>query len=124
MSIGRRRMGGGAPRRCKLRPLPDRVRPLAGAATGEPGGHQPGGPDAAGPRHRGPADARLLPILSAQEIWCQLFSEPDAGSDLASLSTTGVPGPEGGYLVTGRKVWTSYAHLSPTWGLCLARTEA
>ena len=63
----------------------------------------------------------LPPILGAEELWCQLFSEPDAGSDLTSL-TTKAERVDGGYRLTGRKVWTSYAQFAD-WGLCLARSE-
>ena len=63
----------------------------------------------------------VRPTLLGELAWCQLFSEPGAGSDLASLSTRAVRA-EGGWLLTGQKVWTSMAHLADV-GICLARTD-
>jgi alkylation response protein AidB-like acyl-CoA dehydrogenase len=63
----------------------------------------------------------LRPLFTAEEIWCQLFSEPGSGSDVASLSTrAGRDGEE--WILNGQKVWTTLAHLS-RFGLLLARTN-
>jgi alkylation response protein AidB-like acyl-CoA dehydrogenase len=62
----------------------------------------------------------LRPILTGDEIWCQLFSEPESGSDLASLRTTATP-VEGGFRLQGQKIWTSRAQIA-SFAILLART--
>jgi len=63
----------------------------------------------------------LPPTLRGEMIWCQLFSEPGAGSDLAGLSTKAVK-VDGGWRITGQKIWTTLAQYAQ-WGALLARTE-
>lgn len=107
------------------------LQPLANAILQEAGGPVPSsvnpiGYGMAAPtvREHGSVELarRLLrPLATGEEVWCQLFSEPGAGSDLAGLATTAAPdGDE--WAVSGQKVWTSLAHVS-RWALLLARSD-
>ena len=102
----------------------DRV--LQGAGGPDPFWLNPMGYGMAGPTLMGPGSAalqerHLRPLFTAEELWCQLFSEPGAGSDLAGLATRAErDGDE--WVVSGQKVWTSLAHRA-RWALLLARTD-
>lgn len=66
-------------------------------------------------------DRLLRPMFTCEEIWCQLFSEPGAGSDLAGLAASAVE-EDGTWIVNGQKVWTTLAHIAK-WGLLVTRTD-
>ena len=112
------------------RGLPQATADAAAAALAEAG--VPGPPDGVGVglaapvivEYGGEELRRLLvrPTVTGEVTWCQLFSEPGAGSDLAGLSTKAEPGRDGGWLVTGQKVWSTGA-ATADFGLLLARTE-
>ena len=65
----------------------------------------------------------LAPMLHADEVWCQLFSEPAAGSDLAGIQTKATVQEDGSWKLSGQKVWTTNAHFA-SFGLILARTNS
>ncbi|MEK8145895.1 acyl-CoA dehydrogenase [Streptomyces sp. M10(2022)] len=112
--------------------------PLEGRRRGEPAGHRRGDqgsgadpvdmiiggwvvPTLIAHGDTAQQEQFLRPSLRGDIVWCQLFSEPGAGSDLAGLSTRAEK-TDGGWKVTGQKVWTSMAH-DAHWGVLLARTD-
>ena len=91
------------------------------AALRNPIGYGMGAPTVVTHGSEGQRHRYLRPLFTGEEVWCQLFSEPGAGSDVASLSTRAVKdGDE--WIINGQKVWTTVAHLA-RWGMLVARTD-
>jgi alkylation response protein AidB-like acyl-CoA dehydrogenase len=117
-------LGGlGAPR--ALQPMVDEAFAAAGAPDNEPLRIGIGLGMAAPTILRHGTDVQrerfLRPLWTGEEVWCQLFSEPGAGSDLAALATRATRDGDD-WVVTGQKVWTSMAH-EARWGILIARTD-
>ena len=64
----------------------------------------------------------LRPMASGKELWCQMFSEPSGGSDLAGLRTRGEQSPEGDWIINGQKIWTTHAQIAD-FGILIVRTD-
>ncbi len=118
------RGGLGAPR--ALQTVTDKAFAAAGAPSNDPANNVIGlGMAAPTILAFGSAEQQerwLRPLWTGEEIWCQLFSEPGAGSDLASLATRAVRNDDGDWIVNGQKVWTSLAHKA-RWAILVARTD-
>jgi alkylation response protein AidB-like acyl-CoA dehydrogenase len=96
----------------------------AGAPSGfarNPLGYGMGGPTVLAHGTREQQERFLRPLFTGEEVWCQLFSEPGAGSDLANVSTRAKKSDDE-WIVDGQKVWTSWGHVA-RWGMLLARTD-
>jgi alkylation response protein AidB-like acyl-CoA dehydrogenase len=118
------RGGLGAPR--ALQTVADKAFAAAGAPSNDPANNVIGlGMAAPTILAFGSAEQQerwLRPLWTGEEIWCQLFSEPGAGSDLASLATRATQSGDGDWILNGQKVWTSLAHKA-RWAILVARTD-